>query len=236
MAFTTFITGASSGIGLALAKACLDRGGSVAAISRRKPELSSDRFHWRSLDLSAIERIRPSVAELLSGVAAIDLVILNAGILGPLGDLSTTPLPKIKEVMDVNVWANKELLDALFASRIPIKQVVAISSGAAMRAQRGWNAYSLSKAALNMLIGLYAEEKLETHFSAFAPGIIDTGMQEQISSLPGGDAFASFERLKTARGTGAMPKAEDAAELLLDGMERALEYPSGSFLDIREMG
>ncbi|MGV3774445.1 MAG: SDR family NAD(P)-dependent oxidoreductase [Verrucomicrobiales bacterium] len=234
---TTFITGVSSGIGQALAESCLRTGQHVYGVSRRKPETLClhAQFHWRSIDLGDIDRIEEQFSAFFPSVSSIDLVVLNAGVLGPLGDLAQTPLAEIKRVMDVNVWANKALLDFLFSLRIPISQVVAISSGAAVKAGRGWNAYSLSKASLNMLIGLYAAERPDTHFCAFAPGVIDTGMQEQISQLPDLADYASFNRLKAAKGTDAMPTPEEAADVLLHGMEMALEHPSGAFLDIREL-
>ena len=89
--------------------------------------------------------------------------------LGSLGDMSEAQLDDLKRVMDVNVWSNKTVLDALFARAFPVKQVVTISSGAAVNGNRGWRGYSISKAALNMLTRLYAAENPDTHFCARWP-------------------------------------------------------------------
>src|SRR3954470_24047545 len=136
-----FITGVSSGLGLALAKSYLFEGFHVFGISRRRPrELDGlPGFTFASVDLANMDTISPAVDQLLTGVNLLDTVILNAGILGAIGDLSLTPLEDLKQVMDVNVWANKILIDALFAKVRKIEQVVAVSSGAAVSGARGWN-------------------------------------------------------------------------------------------------
>jgi benzil reductase ((S)-benzoin forming) len=142
---------------------------------------------------------------------------------------------EIRQVMDINVWSNKVLIDLMYSNLKHISQIVAISSGAAIYGNRGWNSYSLSKAALNMLISLYANEQPDTHFSAIAPGLIDTGMQEYIASLDHDRRFPTIENLKKARGTSQMPKPDEAAKLLARVAELATLRESGIFLDVREM-
>ena len=234
-----FITGVSSGIGRGLTEAYLKSGARVYGISRRAPEgLSgglSGAFQFKSVDLAKLEEIPGAVRELLDGAGQIDVAILNAGILGPIADLSETPVAEMQHVMQVNLWANKVLLDAIFEIGIPVAQVVGITSGAATTPNRGWNAYAISKAALNMLIGLYAAERPETHFCALAPGIVDTAMQDKISQMPEDPRFDSLDRLRSAKGTPLMPKPEEAAGRLIDGIGKATKYPSGSFLDIRSL-
>jgi benzil reductase ((S)-benzoin forming) len=231
-----FITGVSSGIGLGLAKAYLRDGWEVFGASRRVPtDLESPNLHFQSIDLADFPAIPAGLRQLFAPTTALDLVILNAGILGKIADLKETTLPEMFSVMDVNLWANKVLLDTIFQLRMRPQQVIAISSGAAISASRGWNAYSVSKAALNMLIGLYAAERPETHFCSLAPGIIDTPMQDQIYSLPPDDRFASLELLREAKGTELMPPPDQAAMDLMAAFERAAKHPSGSFLDLRTL-
>ncbi len=232
-----FITGISSGIGLGLAGYYLDEGHTVYGISRNSSkELEHHKnFNYLSVDLAELDKIEEKITPYLASTSHLDLVILNAGILPQIADMRNTSLKEIKKVMDVNVWANKVLLDAII-EKAPPTQVVAISSGAAVSGARGWNAYSLSKATLNMLVNLYAKEEEHTHFIAMAPGIIDTSMQEYISGLPDDVSYPVVEKLKKARGTPQMPPAKDAAPLLAKAFERARrEYPSGDFVDIRKM-
>jgi len=159
-----------------------------------------------------------------------DIVILNAGILGEIQTLNRTDLNDIKEVIEVNVWANKELIDTL-SEYSYIKQVVGISSGAAINGSKGWGAYSLSKAGLNMLLSIYAKELPEIHFSTLAPGIIDTPMVRHIINKVDDDKFPSAKKLKQQN----IQVPKEAAQVLISTFDKLLEYESGSFLDVRTM-
>ncbi len=237
MAENIFITGVSSGLGLALAEACLASGARVYGLSRRSPAALAGRegFQFTSVDLSRPEQVAPAVERLLRGVERLDLVILNAGMLGNIGDMAETPLEDMRRIMDVNLWANKPVLDAVFSQDRHVDQVVAVSSGAAVSGARGWNAYSLSKAALNMMMKLYAAERPQTHFSALAPGLVDTAMQEAMRALPADARFPTVERLKKAAGTADMPDPATAALRVMDAVPRLRSFKSGEFQDIRAL-
>lgn len=233
---TIFITGVSSGLGHGLAKNLLESGASVYGCSRREPpDLVEAGLHFAPLDLANASQSRPALERFLGEVDPFDLVLLNAAKLGGIRDMADTPLEDLRETMEINVWANKWLLDALFSSGATVKQIVAISSGASISGSRGWNGYSVSKAALNMLIKLYAGERPETHFTALAPGLVDTEMQDYLTNLPEDDRFKPLEILKAAKGTEKMPDGETCARLLIDTFPKLLERESGEFADIRKM-
>ncbi len=233
------ITGTSSGVGSGLAKYYLEQGLVVWGISRRNnPELDShENFRFLSYDLSDLDGVKAKVGEFLSGIEKFDLVILNAGVLNEIKDMSETTVEEIRKVMDVNVWANKVLLDLLFERIGKISCVVAISSGASVSGSRGWNAYSLSKATLNMLVQLYAAEQKDTHFISLAPGLIESGMQDYVAGLSESfaDKFPVVAKLQEARGTEKMPSLWEAAKIISYAIEKARNYESGSFLDVRNM-
>jgi len=231
-----FITGVSSGLGHGLAKHYLAAGASVYGCSRREPtDLIEDGLQFASLDLVDESTARPVLEKFIAEVMHFDLVILNAGKLSKIRDMADTPLEDLRETMEINVWANKWLIDTLFTSDREMKQVVAISSGASVSGSRGWNGYSLSKAALNMLIKLYAGEHPETHFTSLAPGLVDTAMQDYLTTLPADDRFKPLEILKAAKGTDKMPDGETCARLLIETFPKLLDRPSGEFADIRKM-
>jgi NAD(P)-dependent dehydrogenase (short-subunit alcohol dehydrogenase family) len=234
-----FITGTSKGLGYGLTRYYLESGARVYGISRESnPTLKGyPQYNFLSQDLSQFKSLKKNIPVFLSGVSRIDLVILNAGILNELKDIRDTSIDEIRKVMDVNVWANKILIDLLFEQVDEINQVVAISSGAAVSGARGWNAYSLSKACLNMLVSLYAKELTDCHFIALAPGLIKTNMQDYVNDLSDETAlkFPVVRKLKDARGTEKMPLPEDAAKIVAASINRAKQYDSGSFLDVREM-
>ena len=110
-----------------------------------------------------------------------------------------------------------------------------MSTGAAVNGNKGWSGYALSKAALNMLARLYAHEFPQTHITAVAPGIIDTAMMDHLCGEADSEAFPALERLRRARGTEAMPGPRDAARRLLSVLPRLRDWPSGSFVDIRQI-
>jgi len=225
-----FITGIGSGLGEALAKLYLVAGEEVYALSRMLPRSLQgfDNLHFRAIDLHAHEKIEAALERLLDGVE-LDIAILNAGKLGELKDMSETNLKEIASVMDLNVWANKVILD--FFKVHPPKQIVAISSGASISGARGWNAYALSKATLNMLIKLYAAEMPYTHLCALAPGLIDTPMMEHILKYGDREKFPVVKRLAES----ARMNPDDAARLLSDIFPRLVEFPSGEYLDVRKI-
>jgi cytidylate kinase len=231
-----FITGVGSGLGLALAKEFLSRGYKVFALSRKFPEelRNSERFYFQHCDLSRLEEVYPTAQRLLEKVnKTLPWVILNAGILGKLNEMRNTPLKDFQKVFDINVWANKILLDLLKdlenEKNLRVGQVIAISSGAAVNCNKGWNAYSMSKAALNCLTKLYHWEFERSHFTALAPGLILTPMLEEIINNESEERFPSVGRLKRS------PKhtPESAAKMLLDVFPNLIKFPSGSFVDVR---
>ena len=225
----------STGLGHALACAYLDRGDRVYGVSRRQPSdlVRRERFAFACVDLADHDAVVPRLEGLLRGVDALDLVVLNAAVLPPVGDMRETPLATLKHAMDVNTWANKILLDFVFERIARVDQVVAISSGAAVSSTRGWNGYSISKAALNALVRLYAAERPQTHFSAFAPGLVDTEMHAYLRSVPADARYQGLEGLKRAHGTPDMPAPAAAAARLVEAFERLRAEASGGFHNTR---
>lgn len=235
-ATTVLITGVSSGLGHGLAKAYLEAGATVYGCSRREPgDLVRAGLHFATVDLADEARGAAAFKPLIKSATRFDLVILNAAKLGQIRDMADTPLQDLRETMETNVWANKWLLDCLFQRGRAIDQVIAISSGASLSGSRGWNGYSLSKAALNMLIKLYAGERPETHFTSLAPGLIDTAMQDYLTRLPPDERYAPLEILKAAKGTEKMPDGESCARRLIEVFPKLLSSPSGEYADIRKL-
>lgn len=233
-----FITGVSSGIGHALAQEYLRRGWQVYGVSRRVPSdlAEHESFFHAAVDLTDHTRTPAALKELLSKTDRLDLAILNAGVLGQFDDLARVALDDLKQTMEINLWANKTVIDALFSENRTAKQIVTISSGASINGNRGWSGYSLSKAALNMLTRLYAREQPDTHFCALAPGVIDTDMIDNVCALPQDGRFPALDALRSKRGTPDMPTPEQAAGRLVDTIGRLPGLvESGEYADIRHL-
>lgn len=226
-----FISGVSSGLGEALVEAYLSNGDAVYAIGITLPQKfdNNPHFFFFPYDLSDTFMIKSTLKPFLEH-RSFHIVILNAGVLGKIDTLNNVEVSHIKEVMDVNVWANKELIDTL-AKYATVQQIVAISSGASVNGSKGWGAYSLSKSSLNMLLKVYAKELPEIHFTALAPGIIKTPMVDHIIEEVDDSIFISAKTLKDSH----IQTPKEASTMLLGIFPKLFEYESGSFLDVREM-
>lgn len=228
-----FITGNSNGLGLGLTRFYLDRGDTVYGLSRSDCPLQHANLQQVRTDLAQLDRIEPDLQALLPD--SLDLVILNAGILGSISDLSDTSIQDSHRLMDINVWSNKVIIDWLIKHNIAVRQLVLISSGASIKGNRGWGVYSISKASINMMARLYAHEMPDTHITAYAPGLVHTRMQDHLCRNVDTRKFSSIKHLVNAYQTEAMPDIDTAAALIANSFARCLDCPSGSYLDIRDL-
>lgn len=226
-----FITGVSRGLGYALTEAYLNQGDQVYAVGREVPKIfeKHPHFFFFPYDLSETFTLRETLQEFIQK-HSFEIAILNAGVLGEIQTLKQTDLSMIKDVMEINTWANKEIIDSLSEYAF-VKQVVTISSGASINGSKGWGAYSLSKATLNMLLKLYAKELPDIHFTALAPGVIDTEMVRHIINQVDAKTYPSAARLKE----GPIQTPKEAAQRLIGTFPKLFNYESGSYLDVRTM-
>jgi NAD(P)-dependent dehydrogenase (short-subunit alcohol dehydrogenase family) len=233
-----FITGTSSGIGKGLAQEFVSRGHAVWGVSRRDTSFddATGTYVHSNVDLTDFDAVKKLIPDFISDVHVFDLVILNAGVLGDIALMPELDVVEMKRVMEINVWSNKVLLDILLGSGSRISQVVGMSTKSSLRSTPGWGAYSVSKAGLNMLMHVYATEYPQTHFNAFAPGLVDSDIQEYIYNISDVEKYPAIKKLQDARYTDTMPDAERAAPMLIEKMEQALNSSeSGSFVDVRDM-
>lgn len=229
------ITGNSSGLGRGLSDACLERGDRVYGMSRRGAGRHHERLRDVRCDLSDLDAIPAALDALLGDVEHLDLVFLNAGAVGEIRAMTDVPLDDLRALMDLNVWANKVILDRLHAHGPPVRQVVATSSGASVLGNRGWDGYSLSKAALNMLVRLYAHEFPDTHLNALAPGLVDSEMMDHLCQEPDPERFPALRRIREARAQGTMPGPDEAAARVLEVVPDLRSFASGEYVDIRQI-
>ena len=228
------ITGHRRGLGAALAALAITRGERVYGLSRGLLDSPHPALHQVQCDLAELENIEPALNRLVPADVALDRVYLNAGVLGRIADLRDTLLSEIAAVMDINVWANKLILDWLAARAVAPRRIVLVSSGAGVVGHHGWGAYALSKAALNMLTQLYAHELPATQLLAVAPGLVDTEMQASLRAVDG-QSFPSVQRLHAAYGSAAMPAPATVAARILAAEAQLAALPSGSFVDLRSL-
>lgn len=223
------ITGCSSGLGLALTNYYLTKGFKIYGISRTKPDISNENLIHKSFDLSNILDIKTQLSDFIKHIKEIDTIFLNAGMLGKIKILKDLSIDELNEVYSLNVYANKELLDILM--HIQVKNIIVISSGASKNGYKGWGAYSLSKAGVNMLVNLYSSEMVNTKIIALAPGVIKTPMTDFIRFELDENIFPSAKKLNE----GVVQTPQETAQRIFKLALNLDDFASGSYVDIREI-
>ncbi|KAG1871621.1 hypothetical protein F4604DRAFT_1769108 [Suillus subluteus] len=182
------ITGASRGIGLAVTRSLLkEHNAHVVTISRtRTPELSQlIQEHEQSLltlecDIANELALKIAITRGKDHFGQIDGLILNAATLDPMGriDNADITLDDWKSHFDINFFS---LITAIRASLPGLREskgrIIFVSTGAALRGMSGSGAYCASKAAMNSLSRMLANEEPSIVSLALAPGGVDTAMQ-----------------------------------------------------------
>jgi NAD(P)-dependent dehydrogenase (short-subunit alcohol dehydrogenase family) len=192
------ITGASRGIGRAIAKALALQGAHIAALARTKgglEELDDElkalgtQVSLLRLDLKDGGRIDALGPTLYERWQRLDIFVGNAGLLGPLAPLGHISEADWSQVLAVNVTANWRLLRTLdpILRLSPAGRVLFLTSGAAQNCRAYWGPYSVSKAALEALAKTYANEVQSTpiRVNLLNPGPVRTRMRRQ--AFPGED-------------------------------------------------
>jgi NAD(P)-dependent dehydrogenase (short-subunit alcohol dehydrogenase family) len=189
---TAIITGASRGLGLALARALAQRGWNLVLDARGAPDLervagelgghpeivaiagdvTHDR-HRRALVQAAGDRI--------------DLVVNNASMLGPSPqpELAEYPAAELERVYRVNLHAPLALIQLALPLVPAGGRIVNVTSDAAVEPYEGWGGYGSSKAALEQLTAILAAEQPELLVYAVDPGDMRTRMHQE--AFPGED-------------------------------------------------
>jgi NAD(P)-dependent dehydrogenase (short-subunit alcohol dehydrogenase family) len=208
------VTGASRGIGRAVALALAASGVHVIAAARRVGALEDLDDQIKALggsatlvqldltDAKKVDVLGPTIYERWG---KLDIVVANAGILGPL-----SPLPHVTEdawdtVMTINLHANWRLIRSIdpVLRKSDAGRGIFVTSGAASGAHAYWGPYAVSKAGLEALVKTYAQELANTavRVNMLNPGPISTAMRAK--AFPGEDPAT-------------LPTPEDVAPLFLE--------------------
>ncbi|MFP7494866.1 SDR family NAD(P)-dependent oxidoreductase [Terribacillus saccharophilus] len=197
---TAVVTGASRGLGEAIAKQLMDKGIQVVGVARKDSAvlpsykgLKDAGYTYQYGDLQDTAESAITFEKLAASIfsKADDTVILvnNAGVVGPIATADAYSLDELEAHLAINLTA------PMLACSIFLKYakkynkplvIVNVTSGAAERSVHGWSAYSTSKAGLNRYTETVALEEAEAGTGniaiAYNPGIMDTDMQADIRS------------------------------------------------------
>ena len=195
---TALITGASRGLGLALATALAQDGWQLIINARGREALMQ--AHQQLEQFTTVTAVsgdisqkahRQALAVAARAAGGLDLVVNNAGILGPSPQpaLLDYPLDVLETVFRVNVVAQLGVLQAVFDTLKPDGRILNITSDAAVEPYAGWGGYGASKAALEQLSAILAAELAErlpdVRVYWIDPGDMRTQMHQ--AAFPGED-------------------------------------------------
>lgn len=192
---TALVTGASEGIGYAVARELVHAGANVVLTARREEPLraAAERLgpaaSWVSGDMADDHTALRAVQHATDRHGGLDLVVANAGILIP-GGLAMQPMTEVDRVLSVNLRATIALMGVAaraMASR-PDSAAVIITSSIGRTAAAGMGVYGATKAALHYLVPTWAIELAPqgTRVNAVCAGITDTpGLRAGAEAIPG---------------------------------------------------
>jgi NAD(P)-dependent dehydrogenase (short-subunit alcohol dehydrogenase family) len=186
------ITGASRGLGRALARSLTERGWQVVADARGVHALADVAAELPSAVTIAGSVTDPAhldaLATTVHGFGRLDLLVNNASELGPspLPHVADLPLDALRDIYETNVVAPVALAQRLLPLlRDSHGTIVDISSDAAVDSYPGWAGYGSAKAALDQLTAILAAEEPGLHVYAVDPGDMRTDMHQR--AFPGED-------------------------------------------------
>jgi NAD(P)-dependent dehydrogenase (short-subunit alcohol dehydrogenase family) len=185
---TAIITGASRGLGLALARTLAEHGWTLIIDARTEEALESARAELsRSTRVIAIPgdvtdpEHREDLAEAAREAGGVDALVNNASILGPSPqpELLDYPLDVLEQVYQSNVISPLALIQALNNQLKPQARIINVTSDAAVEPYEGWGGYGSSKAALEQLSNILAAENPGLRVYRVDPGDMRTQMHQE---------------------------------------------------------
>ena len=223
------VTGASRGIGAATAEALAREGAHVILVARTAKALEEveDRIHAAGgsatiapLDLTDGEAIGKLGAAVSERWGALDILVLNAAMLGSLTPVEHIDPKEYSRILTLNVGSNQALIAAFdqMLRKAERADVIGVTSSVGHEPRAFWGAYGSSKAALENLLGAYADETEHTgkiRVQIVDPGATRTRMRqlafpgEEPESVKPPEAVAEFilERLASVAQTGELARA-----------------------------
>ena len=191
---TALVTGASRGLGLALARSLAADGWHLVVDARGRAALADAAAELRRQTTVvalpgdvADPAHRAALVAAGRGLGGLDLLVHNAGDLGPspLPPVADLPLDAFRRVLEVNVVGPLALTQLALTILRPGARIVAVTSDAAVQAYEGWGGYGASKAALEQLFAVLAAERPDLRVHRVDPGDMNTQMHQE--AFPGED-------------------------------------------------
>ncbi|KAL2263637.1 hypothetical protein VTK26DRAFT_5900 [Humicola hyalothermophila] len=231
------VTGASRGIGLAVAKDLLTASHKCVLVSRSSEQLQNlkERFPsqvaFLAADMTAADTAQKITELAVHTFGRIDGVVVNHGVLSPMTRIENASIEEWKKLYDANFFSAlalaKETIPHLRASR---GRIVFTSSGASTGAYTAWGAYGSSKAAVNSLARHIAVEEPDITSVAVSPGRVDTDMQKELREKGMAMAKKDYDTFKADFEQGRLVKPEQSGGVIAKLSVGAKPDLSGRYL------
>ncbi len=241
------VTGASRGIGRATALELARRGADVVLVARSGDALKSVSEEVRALgrealaiptDVSNLTQVFTMAEKVRETFGHVEILVNNAGILGPIEHVYRVDPNAWARTIEINFIGVFNVTHSILPSMVfqQYGRIISLSSGASVRARKGWSAYAASKAAVNQFSRVLALEVAEFNIrvNVIYPGVVRTKMQEELVKTPPEKWDLEQANLfRSIHEEGRLLPPEEPAKLIawLAGPEGA--GVNGAILDIR---
>ncbi|RAU83653.1 SDR family NAD(P)-dependent oxidoreductase [Pontibacter arcticus] len=237
------ITGASKGIGKALAEELLkDENNHVVGVCRTST-IQHPNYRHQPLDFSDIAAVEHNLQKVFLPYKDAEKLVLvnNAGVLGDIGYVGEGMAnERFEFVFDVNVIVPAMLMNTFLEVYRVLdcpKVILNISSGAGKYPIDGWAAYCASKAALDMLsMTMQKEQEVRgsnVQIFSLSPGVVDTGMQENIREADAGQ-FSTVQKFREYKANGDLASPDEVGEKIARFLQNTDKY-NEVLLSVRDM-
>lgn len=236
------ITGASMGIGLAVAKACAAQGAALILISRHEGDLekaaaavrgNGQTHTYRCVDVGKSGAVEEMAHDLNEQMASLDGVVNCAGVYGPIGPTDVVDVAEFAAAVQVNLLGTFHVCHYLLPllKKAPRGKIVNFSGGGAAGPFPNYSAYSISKVGVvrlteNMALELKADG---VDVNAVAPGFVVTRLHEQTLQAGGKAGEAFLQKTKDQIASGGVP-ADAAAKLTVFLLSAQSDGITGKFI------
>jgi benzil reductase ((S)-benzoin forming) len=234
------ITGGSKGIGKGIAEYYSSKDYLVYSLSRTKSNLSP--IEEVEVDVTDLELACKKLNYILHKIdfSVVEKItfINNAGRLGKISNLGNLEPTDIELSIKLNITVPLVLSNAFINATKDLdveKQIINISSGAAVSPYTGWSVYCTSKAAIDMMTKTIATEQSDMKYGvkcvSIYPGVVDTNMQDQIRSTSVSD-FKNVERFKELKSSNQLYNPIFVGQRIYE-LDHEGVLQNGDIIDIR---